>query len=103
MAVGLAGRAGSVPRDPAAGRESREEDVAWAFVRLAFASPARLAIVPVQDVLGLGSEARMNRPGSASGNWRWRLSKGALTTQLAGRLQQAAAQAGRLKNPPNGA
>jgi 4-alpha-glucanotransferase len=79
-----------------------EDDVAWAFVRLAFASPARLAIVPVQDVLGLGGEARMNRPGSASGNWRWRLSKGALTAGLADRLRRAAAAAGRLKNPPNG-
>jgi 4-alpha-glucanotransferase len=73
------------------------EDVAWAFVRLAFASPARLAIIPVQDVLGLGSEARMNRPGSGSGNWRWRLPKGALTPELAGRLRGAAAEAGRLQ------
>ena len=77
-----------------------EDDVAWAFIRLAFASPARLAIVPVQDVLGLGSEARMNLPGSASGNWRWRLPSGALTSELADRLRQTAAEAGRLKKIP---
>jgi 4-alpha-glucanotransferase len=80
-----------------------EDDVSWAFVRLAFASPARLAIMPVQDVLGLGSEARMNRPGSGTGNWRWRLARGALTGVLADRLRRAGAEAGRLKNPPNGA
>jgi 4-alpha-glucanotransferase len=78
-----------------------EDDVSWAFVRLGFASPARLAIVPAQDVLGLGSEARMNRPGSATGNWRWRLRKGALTAGLARRLREAAAEAGRLKNHPS--
>jgi 4-alpha-glucanotransferase len=77
-----------------------EDDVSWSFVRLAFASPARLAIVPVQDVLALGSEARMNRPGSASGNWRWRLPRGVLTPQLADRLHHAAATAGRAKNHP---
>jgi 4-alpha-glucanotransferase len=79
-----------------------EDDVSWAFVRLAFASPARLAIVPAQDVLALGSEARMNRPGSASGNWRWRLPKGAVTARLANRLRRAAAASGRLKNHPSG-
>jgi len=45
----------------------------WDFVRLAYASVAAWAVVPVQDVLELGSEARMNTPGVASGNWRWRL------------------------------
>jgi 4-alpha-glucanotransferase len=79
-----------------------EDDVAWAFVRLAFASPARLAIVPLQDALGLGSAARMNRPGSATGNWRWRLQPGALSAELAGRLRSAAAHTDRLKNPPSG-
>src|SRR5439155_8899531 len=45
----------------------------WALIRLALASPARVAMVQAQDVLGLGAEARMNRPGRASGAWRWRL------------------------------
>ncbi len=43
------------------------------LIRLALASPAHLAIIPVQDIAGLGSEARMNRPGTEAGNWRWRL------------------------------
>jgi 4-alpha-glucanotransferase len=43
------------------------------MVRLAWASVADLAMAPIQDLLGMGSEARMNRPGQASGNWEWRL------------------------------
>jgi 4-alpha-glucanotransferase len=77
-------------------RSGIDDDVAWGFVRLALASRARLAIVPVQDVLGLGGEARMNRPGSAEGNWSWRLEEGALTDELAARLRQAAEQSGRV-------
>ncbi len=49
----------------------------WDMIRAALASVATLAIVPVQDVLGLGNEARMNRPGVATGNWEWRLREGA--------------------------
>jgi 4-alpha-glucanotransferase len=50
----------------------RGEEVAAALLRLAWSSPAALAIAPLQDVLNLGKEARMNQPGSAEGNWRWR-------------------------------
>lgn len=46
--------------------------VHWEMIRLAYASVARLAIIPLQDWLGLGSEARMNHPGRESGNWQWR-------------------------------
>jgi 4-alpha-glucanotransferase len=48
------------------------EDVAWDFIRASYSSPARLAVVPLQDLLSLGSEARFNTPGVAAGNWRWR-------------------------------
>jgi 4-alpha-glucanotransferase len=58
----------------------------WAFIRAAFASVARLAIVPLQDVLGLGSEARMNTPSLSDGNWGWRFSRGALSSTLARKL-----------------
>ena len=58
----------------------------WAFVRAVLASVADTAIVPAQDLLGLGSEARMNRPGTLSGNWRWRLAPGQLTGDIAHRL-----------------
>ena len=63
-----------------------EEGVHWAFVRGVLTSVANLAIFPVQDVLGLGSEARMNVPSHPEGNWSWRLRAGQLTPQLARKL-----------------
>jgi 4-alpha-glucanotransferase len=45
----------------------------WKMIRAAMASVARFAIFPLQDVLGLGSSARMNRPGTTNGNWEWRV------------------------------
>jgi 4-alpha-glucanotransferase len=68
----------------------------WALIRLALASPARVAMVQAQDALGLGSEARMNHPARASGNWRWQMRPGALTPALARRMREATAVAGRL-------
>lgn len=68
----------------------------WSMIALAMASPARVALFPLQDVLGLGEEARMNTPGSADGNWSWRLEPGRLTADLAARLRAATAEAGRL-------
>jgi len=65
-----------------------EEGVHWAFIRAALSSVANLAVFPVQDVLGLGSEARMNVPSEADGSWGWRLPPGALTAQLAAKLAQ---------------
>lgn len=62
-------------------------EIHWDFIRALFASVADLAIVPLQDVLGLGSEARMNLPGNISGHWRWRFSSGALGSQHAERLR----------------
>jgi 4-alpha-glucanotransferase len=67
----------------------------WGLIELAYASPASLAIVPAQDVLGLGSDARMNRPGRTDGNWSWRLERSALTPALAKRLRRLAEQHGR--------
>jgi 4-alpha-glucanotransferase len=58
----------------------------WELIRAALASVADTAIVPAQDLLGLGSEARMNRPGTASGNWRWRLVPGQLARRTVQRL-----------------
>ena len=62
----------------------------WGLIERAYASRASLAIVPAQDVLGLGSEARMNRPGGVDGNWSWRIERGLLTDQLAARLRGCA-------------
>lgn len=64
----------------------RDEPVNWALMRAVLASVADTAIIPLQDVLGLGSEARMNLPGTARGNWRWRFLPGALDPDLAARL-----------------
>jgi 4-alpha-glucanotransferase len=72
-------------------------DPSWALVERALASRARLAIVPAQDLLGLGREARLNTPGREGGNWSWRLRRGQLTAELAQRLRAATATAGRLE------
>jgi len=59
----------------------RSEEVAPVLLRLAWSSAAALAIAPLQDVLNLGKEARMNQPGSAEGNWRWRCTDEMLSSQ----------------------
>jgi 4-alpha-glucanotransferase len=59
----------------------------WPLIRTAFASVAEMAIVPAQDLLELGSEARMNTPAVPAGNWAWRALQGAWTPQLAARLK----------------
>ena len=66
------------------------------MLRTAWMSVARLAIAPVQDVLGLGPEDRMNRPGTADGNWGFRLAPGLLDAGVAGRLRELTATYGRL-------
>jgi 4-alpha-glucanotransferase len=60
----------------------------WEFVRAALASPADLAIIPMQDYLGLGSKARINTPSTVGNNWQWRMEKTALTPELAGRIKE---------------
>jgi 4-alpha-glucanotransferase len=74
-----------------------DDDPWWSLIRLAHASRARLAMVQMQDVLGLGSEGRMNVPGTARGSWRWRLEPGALTDELAARLRASTEAAGRVR------
>jgi 4-alpha-glucanotransferase len=54
----------------------------WDFIRLALGSVANTAIIPLQDVLGLGSEARMNVPARESGNWAWRFTADQLTPEI---------------------
>jgi 4-alpha-glucanotransferase len=73
-----------------------EPDPWWGLIRLALASPARIAMIQAQDVLGLGSRARMNAPGRAAGSWRWQLPPGALSRPLARRLRELTDAAGRL-------
>jgi len=72
-------------------------EVAWDFIRMAWASVAQTAICPLQDVLGLGAEGRMNFPGRPSGNWGWRFGAGALRPELAARLRDLTGLYGRLR------
>jgi 4-alpha-glucanotransferase len=72
-----------------------EPEPHWGLIRLAFASPARTAMVQMQDVLGLGSEGRMNQPGRARGAWKWRLAS-MPGREVARRLREATEAAGRL-------
>ena len=65
---------------------SDKTDVNWQLIRMAFASVATYAVVPLQDIFGLGSEARMNIPGTPSGNWKWRFKSGELLPEHAERL-----------------
>jgi 4-alpha-glucanotransferase len=74
-------------------------EIHWVLVRWALASVAETAIAPLQDVLGVGSEGRMNRPSTASGNWRWRHPPGALGPALAARLGELTAAYGRAAEP----
>jgi 4-alpha-glucanotransferase len=104
--VGWFNDEGGVSRTPAQAQQEREaalryldipdgRDIHWAMIRSLYASVANLVLVPMQDLLGLGSEARMNRPGLATGNWRWRLDEQALTPALADRLNQMTLTYGR--------
>jgi len=98
--------------DPGATRRSAEEkeqerrlalrylgadgrEINWDLIRLALMSVADTAIIPLQDVLGLGSEARMNRPGIACGCWRWRFTAAQLTVEARDRLRELTALYGR--------
>jgi len=65
-----------------------DEPINWVLIRAVLASVANTAVVPMQDLLGLGNEARMNHPGTSSGNWRWRMLPGVADLQLSARLRQ---------------
>ena len=70
-------------------------EIEWALIRAAYDSVAERAIVPLQDVLGLGSEARMNTPAQPEGSWAWRAPEDAFRPELAARLRRMAELSGR--------
>lgn len=70
-------------------------EINWDMIRAVFASVANTAIVPLQDVLGLDSRARMNLPASQKGNWQWRFRSGALTNKVRERLKEVTELYGR--------
>ena len=71
------------------------ETVHTDLIRAAFASPSLLAIAPMQDYLGLGSEARINTPGTSGGNWRWRVLDTQLSDELCDNIAEMVRQSGR--------
>jgi 4-alpha-glucanotransferase len=73
-------------------------EIHWDFIRAALASIADVAIIPIQDLLGLDSSARMNLPASERGNWNWRLEAGALTPELSERLKAMTETYGRTRD-----
>jgi 4-alpha-glucanotransferase len=73
--------------DDPAHAEAASRDIHWEMIRMVLMSVANVAIIPAQDLLGLGSEARMNRPGTDRGNWAFRLAPGALTPAVGDRLR----------------
>jgi 4-alpha-glucanotransferase len=75
-------------------------EINWDFIRALYASAGDTALVPLQDVLGLGSEARMNTPATMSGNWGWRFREGDLDDETAARLRRLAELYGRFPAVP---
>jgi 4-alpha-glucanotransferase len=75
------------------------DSIPWVFIRLALASVARMAVVPLQDVLGLSSDARMNTPARIQGNWGWRFAPGVLRDELADKLAALTTMCDRAPEP----
>jgi len=76
-----------------------DDGIHWGFIRAVQSSPACLSVVPLQDVLGLGSEARMNTPSLYGGNWRWRFAEGQVNGEIASKLALLADLSDRLPKP----
>lgn len=74
-------------------------EIHWAFIRAAYGSAARTAIVPLQDILGLGADSRMNDPRHAAGNWVWRARASDLRPEIAAQLREIAERSARLPSP----
>lgn len=68
--------------------EQDAESFSMRFARVVMASKAKLCVIPLQDYLGLGNEARINHPSTVGANWKWRVSKGAFTAELAVRIKR---------------
>ena len=83
-----------------ANTQGQTETIHEDLIKLAFSTKAALAMVPMQDYLGLGPDARMNTPGTSEGNWRWRLNNDQITPQLLKWVQQALDESGRLSLYP---
>lgn len=76
----------------------RKKDIHWQFIRAAYASVSDTVVIPMQDCLGLGKEARFNTPSTLGGNWQWRLKKGQCSDELAAALSDLSGLYGRKIN-----
>ena len=74
------------------------ENVHWAMIRLALGSRANQAVVPLQDLMGLGGDARMNTPGVGEGNWGWRYTEAMITSQMKRQLRELTVLYGRARD-----
>ena len=95
----MAGGASDAERAALAALAGEAGDAHWRMIEQVMRSDAGWAVVPAQDVLGLGTEARMNTPGERDGNWAWRMRPGALTPELAARLAALVRETGRAPAP----
>jgi 4-alpha-glucanotransferase len=84
------------------GRPVQDSGAASALIELAWSSVAALAIAPLQDLLNLGNDARMNLPGRADGNWRWRFTRDMLTPEALGWLRNLTQASRRILSEPHG-
>lgn len=78
-------------------RLNKREGYNWGFIRLAYASVSNLAIIPIQDFLGLDSNSRMNTPSTIAGNWCFRIEPGVLTPKLSNKIRELTMVYGRYK------
>jgi 4-alpha-glucanotransferase len=76
-----------------------DDGIHWCLIRAAVCSPASISIIPLQDALGLGSDARMNTPSLHGGNWRWRVTQNQLAPEVAAKLALLAEVSDRLPKP----
>jgi len=79
------------------GREYTADELPEVFIRLAMMSVADTVIIPIQDILGLGAESRMNTPGTDEGNWRWRVTKDQMTKEVVDHLRDMTRVFGRTR------
>jgi 4-alpha-glucanotransferase len=83
------------------GHKTSAQAAPWELIRLAMESRAYLALIPMQDILGLGEEARMNRPATGDGNWEWQLVPDQIKPSVGGRLRETTEIYGRAPDQPS--
>lgn len=83
-------------------KEPSEDGIHWDLIRLAMMSTASICIIPMQDYLGLGNEARINRPSTLGCNWKWRLKNGDITPELLAKIRKLTRRSFRMERKTEG-